>query len=738
MYYRISLKIVTLIYILTSTLETFSQVQYDTTKIFELSLWDLYNANVISATKYLDKVQNVPGNIYVISRQQIVERNYSCLRDLLQDIPQIIIQRNSSSEDIDLYSINGIEGNEKFLVLIDGIRVNSTIGADQTLGESYSLDNVARVEVVLGPASPLYGADAFVGVVNIITFDYLERQYKNVYAETGKFNTYSAGAVFSAKKKNLAIALSGKIYHSDEPFMPQYYPQDYNWYYYYQNSGKMLYFGDTVEPPVGILPWNMSTDSKNFQVKLQYKNFQAGLMNFYEKHSSSLSDNPATSIYSSSSIYIHTSKNLYAKYKYYSADSNLTIQTSLSGQIFEVEPQSAFINQFTGYNVAYKYEHSKSIHFDQMLVYNFRNSIFTLGFGAENFDVIPKTGDLPQPYNPQLPPEEQNLYYFGTDYIDTSGKSLLIKQDIYHVKYSNLGSYFQLKSKFEDLIFVLGGRMEYDTRYGPKFIPRVGMIANPINDFSIKLLLGYAYLAPSPHRAYQHFGSFYPVYDSLGQVVGLGSNFWRLTNPDLKPENIRTFEISTSYAVNSILLRGNIFYNELRSLIVDKFVSDTTFHGIPVAEVRIPVNQGSGYTFGGTISLEYMTYIKNLKVTTYIAYSYINGSIENSPLYFTAKHTVKSRLELVLRNTFSMSVSAEYRSRSYSEGFTNLYSPPFVYTYGTLNYKFYYNPDNKSSAKIYIKATNLLDARYYNVTKGTFGLSPQYPLRVDLGLRFWF
>lgn len=127
-------KILTLFVIFLS-LTVFSQT--DTTKvkdIFDMTLEELMQLEVVTASKTSQKITDAPANVVVINRRQIVELNYSCLSDLLDDVQQIEIQRKTNIQTSDVFIINGIEGNERIIILVDGKRFNSTTGTYHTIG----------------------------------------------------------------------------------------------------------------------------------------------------------------------------------------------------------------------------------------------------------------------------------------------------------------------------------------------------------------------------------------------------------------------------------------------------------------------------------------------------------------------------------------------------------------------------------------------------------------------------
>ncbi len=727
-------KKILILLVLLLSLKMTAQVNNVSENIFNITLDDLYKIKVVTATKNSENISQVPSVVFVIPHFLIVERNYHSLADLLDDLPQILVHRKASAEDYNTFTINGITGNDKFLVLINGVRVTSLMGADHTIAESYSLDDVERVEIVFGPGSVLYGADAFVAVINLITFDYSKHQPQYISLSAGNFGTYRASMVYSHKHKDLSYGILAKLYKSDEPFYPKYYPRAFAWWNYYQQTGLMKQGNDTVKPDLPIMPWGIPTYSIHLNFFAKYKSFELGMMNFFERHSTSLGDSPSTAIYTDKARYSTKLNNLYVRYKNFLLDSSLAFNSTFSVQDYSILPTSAFINQFTNYNVAYKYERSIGLKLENMFTYSFASEQVTLGMVVEHLDVLPKTGDLPHPFNPYKPITEQDLYYFGSDTVDYMGRSLKVPQQIYHVRYSNYAGYFQIKSNLNDFSFVLGSRAEYDTRYGFNWVPRLGLVLSNSSDFSLKFMYGAAYFAPSPHISYQHFGTFDVLTDSLGRVVGLESQFFRLTNPDLKIERIKTFEIESEVLLHNFLFMGEMFYNDLKDLIKYKFVSDTMFLGYPVATAMLPVNGGSGYSFGGTIGFEYQFRLRKSRVTAHLYYSYIDGAIDNKPLLFSSKHTVKAIVDFVYNKRFSMYMSVQYRSPMYNNMFVTGYSPPFFSQVLSVNYKFLQK--KKFDGCIYAKFSNLLDQRYYDVTEGTFGFVPQDPMRFEFGIEF--
>lgn len=428
---------------------TYAQRDSVTTDIFDLSLEELMNIEVTTASKFSQKASEAPATVYVVTQQQINERNYSSLKELLMDIPQIEIQNKSYAEFSDIYSINGIAGNEKFLVLMDGIRITSNTGTGHTIDESYSLANVKQVEVILGPASSLYGADAFTGIINIITFKGYENKGFSFSSSYGSFNTTDNVLVFGAGNKDISFSLSAKYYHSDEAFIPEYYPQDFAWYNHYKETGEMLMFGDTVKPAIGFKQWATLNDAYSVHAKLNYKKIEIGYSGQFESHSSVYGYEPSATIYFDEAVYANHVQNLYAFHSFESKSQKFFLNSTVSAQDFKVYPNSLFINQFSNYSNGYKYERNKTIKIEEQFSYNIEKYLVIIGGASyEYINAIPKTSDLPLQYNENLSFDSQNIYYPGTNFTDINGNDLTIIQDIFNVNYYNIGSYLQFQTQF--------------------------------------------------------------------------------------------------------------------------------------------------------------------------------------------------------------------------------------------------------------------------------------------------
>jgi iron complex outermembrane receptor protein len=159
--------------------------------------------------------------------------------------------------------------------------------------------------------------------------------------------------------------------------------------------------------------------------------------------------------------------------------------------------------------------------FDQQFQYYFTEKTnLTFGLLFQNSKALPQTGDLPLPYNGNIPEFSSQQYYIGTNVTDSLGNDLSIFQNFYWTQYQNYGVYAQFKTSFSDRLYMtLGTRYDYNTRYEGAFNPRVGLVFSPDAKFNIKLLYGEAFLAPSNQKTFQQFGDFVPITNDNNQVT---------------------------------------------------------------------------------------------------------------------------------------------------------------------------------------------------------------------------
>ena len=187
-----------------------------------ISLSELLDMKVTTASKTEEDIRTAPATMMVVTEQQIKDRGYRDLKDIFRDLPGFDVSEELTGEVRTLAISRGILGANKLLFLKDGKRLNAITGERFVLGNNIPLFNIKRIEIMYGPGAVHYGADAYAGIVNVITktFDDFKKQEKNGHLSIayGDPQTLDAGVAvgyeFNDKVNTMLYTLSR---HALEP-----------------------------------------------------------------------------------------------------------------------------------------------------------------------------------------------------------------------------------------------------------------------------------------------------------------------------------------------------------------------------------------------------------------------------------------------------------------------------------------------------------------------------------------
>jgi len=190
------MKRILLMFFVLSYLNTFAQEDVD---LFSMSLEELMNIEVTTASKKAQKISDAPATVISYSAAQIELHGWRDLKDLFRALTGVDVSYDVQGEVKTLVTFRGVQGNQKVLVLQDGQRQNPITGERFIYGHNIPLNIYKRIEVVYGPASALYGADAYGGVINLITKDGAD--IDGMSASVGYVSTQAVDASMSFGKK---------------------------------------------------------------------------------------------------------------------------------------------------------------------------------------------------------------------------------------------------------------------------------------------------------------------------------------------------------------------------------------------------------------------------------------------------------------------------------------------------------------------------------------------------------
>ena len=122
---------------------------------------------VVTAAAVTETVETTPAAVTVITRDQIEDREARDIADLLREVPGVIVSRTGSGGKVASTFIRG-GSTKQALILWNGVELNNAYFSAYNFGQLATV-GVERVEVVRGPFSALYGADAVSGVINVLS-----------------------------------------------------------------------------------------------------------------------------------------------------------------------------------------------------------------------------------------------------------------------------------------------------------------------------------------------------------------------------------------------------------------------------------------------------------------------------------------------------------------------------------------------------------------------------------------
>ena len=187
-----------------------------------------FDTIVVTAAGFEQKITDAPASISVVTREELQRRPYITLIDAVRDLEGVDVGETSDKTGQKTISMRGM-GSDYTLILIDGKRQNNhgdiypnSFGGNQ-FNHIPPLDMIERIEVIRGPASTLYGADALGGVINIITRKVSDRWRGSATAshslqensDFGSDSTFDFAVMGPLVADRLGLGVRGSWYRRD-------------------------------------------------------------------------------------------------------------------------------------------------------------------------------------------------------------------------------------------------------------------------------------------------------------------------------------------------------------------------------------------------------------------------------------------------------------------------------------------------------------------------------------------
>lgn len=713
--------------------------QSDTIKenIFSMSLEELLNLEISSVSKKNENLFETPQTVIVITKEQIQKRGYTDLEQLFHDLPGFDISRGNGTQYSQIYQRGyRTKNTEKTVLMIDGVEENDLWSNSVWLSRQYPLSNIERVEIIYGPAATIYGANAFLGVINIVTktAKQLTSDNKKIGVNSqiayGSDNTMFADVSMAVKLKDFSLLLTGRIFNSDEQDLSNYPDWDYDLSTYdlgyyktvlgtendivaltAMNLDKAAYLNSSVLK--GVKPhYSNQTKDYLFYGKMKIDNFTLGFQSFkrnegygawyrddfetgpengaswvpentffYTKYEKKFSDK--VSLTSLTNFKIHqldgNCEELYYS-GYFNKQYNLTdIADTTSGNVTLLPADSI---QKPNWTRTWWQTYSQQLRSELRLEYN----------PIETFNIITGTEFRVS--------HIQGSYLFGetenpeeTAYINNSeGGNHYFSRD--------LGFFTQIGySPFKKLNFVLGGRIDNNKirltgGYGTVFNPKAAIIYTPSN-FILKAIYSEAFM-------------------DAGYWTKYGTTPGRLlSNPNLKPEKVKNMEFSVGWKAHDYFFTDLSAYNSYYTGAIGTV--DVSFVDENGNTVQTTQHQAIGnFLIQG---LQSNLYFKYSIYTSYLNYTFTNPyKIDTKKIRIgdIASHHINFGINAFYFNKLNINIRTNWVSKRPTGKETTISNNPldninpYFLLNGAVSYKIY----KRYFAQIIVN--NILDKEYFD------------------------
>lgn len=532
----------------------------------ESELFRVEQRLVTVASRYAQTVRQAPSIVTVITDQEIRERGYRTLSDVLSQIPGIFVTVAKESRGLAWFRGVISSDNDKFLLLIDGVPWYDGVYTHAWLDPYIPIENVKQIEVIKGPGSAIYGTNAFAGVVNVVTYDATDLQGGFVRLTGGSYASRSAAAVMGEQVAGRPVPVSVTAYART-------YDQD----------------GDGLAiTPSGAANVNNNNPERSinagFGLKAGGFDFKVDLVDYRHTYFVNSQDNAFSVLLQDPNAFALHYKNAFLSARY-------DVSLGRTGTV-------------TPYIYAQRHDNPSSYAW-------FQNPATTID---------PTTGEATTEWQTTLVDAEKLSERYGAGVeaklhpspahttvagVGAEGNYIVQLEDLYYVNLSHdadASTFHADPAWITDAFgFVQhtwtaswwteltgGARIDDHSFFGVFVSPRAGLLLMPSEKVTGKVLYGRAFRAPTARELLVEVGT-----DSSG------SNLFTNGNPNLKPEVIDTLEAeATGDLTDQVQLRAAVFYST-----IDQEINKSTQSDAQLGDLYY-TNKGGSNVVGGELEAQ--------------------------------------------------------------------------------------------------------------------------------------
>ena len=534
-----------------------------------MSLEDLLNIKVTVASKTEQTVGDAPSSVTVITREEMKNMGVGSVEEMLNYIPGFVVSRNVTSFRKENVTVRGGRFYD-ILFLYNGQRINGLYQGGYSDGNQYiPIENIKQIEIIRGPGSALYGSNAFLGVVNIVTVD----DVNEIYVAGGDMDRKEAA--INASISNDALTVAG--------FVKTFSDLGYKYGKLTDSWGQEA---DARDPMKGT-DISFTLKHSNFFLNARHNEVQLEDFIMFGNLGNGINDGKITQ------------SHINGKYSHQMNDrlefdvSTGFIHESWDVQFLQIALGKAPIavdadgnktlNDELLWGGPYTTSIAASLNFDARYLLSDVNSLIT-GFSLE-YQKDTKT-DVQAIWSTRFP---TGYEYYGT------------MRDVWFFNTEEdrtiFGLYLQDQHQFGDTLNLTAGvRYDYYDDFGSSINPRAALVYTTPFQSNVKFMYGQAFRAPNRSELYD-----------------VNNRQWA-GNDDLDAERVQTYELA--YIQDFKFLQGGITY--FNSKVTDKILAiNRVEEGNPNSPKKFE-NLGTEKTKGIEIDLKIVPMKKLLITGTYL------------------------------------------------------------------------------------------------------------------------
>lgn len=442
---------------------------------------------VYGASKFLQKVTEAPASVSIITAAEIEKYGYLTLADVLKGVRGFYIN------DTRGYTSIGARGfgrpgdyNTRVLLLVDGHRVSDNVYSSAFIGPEFPvhIDLIDRIEIIRGPSSSLYGTNAFFAVINVITKRGYQLNGPELSTEAASYDTLRSRASYGKQFSNgLDLLLSASF--SDSRGHERLYFKEY----------------DAPETNNGVALNADGEDVRRLFTSLSYRDFS--LQGVYGERKKHIPTGSFETIFNDPGTYAYDSYG-YVDLKY---ERSLSTSAQLAARLY-------YDHYYYRGNYIYSVEGEegaqRTINNDWARGLWWGGEVSLTTHLLDKHRLIAGT-ELRNNFRQDQKNYDEDPYFLNFDDRRSSREWAVYAEDGYRVS--------------RRLLLNAGIRYDHSSAFGGSANPRFGLVYNPFEKTTVKLLYGQAFRGPN-------------VYERLyGFADDAGSR------SSLRPETIRTTEM---------------------------------------------------------------------------------------------------------------------------------------------------------------------------------------------------